>query len=169
MLKDAEILKLYLFLVCSEWDSYQFNSFRKMRTSIQGDFSGVGMGRHWAGLVQFLDYALGQLDRWLGYLKQHDPDLDEGSLQAMKYPHKKLRHYRRRIKRQLLVRLTRWRFSAYRLRRKKYIEFRATFMCVSSPAPVAPRLESSTSSIPLPPFHLHSFTMHFTATFLSRL
>ena len=162
MLNDAEILTLYLFLVWPEWDSYQFNSFCKMRTSIQGDFSGVGMSRHWADLMQCLDYALGQLDRWLGYPKQHDPDLDEGSLQTMKYPPKKLRYRRRRMPKRLLVRLTQWCFSAHRLRRT-CIECRATLMCVSSPVPTAPRLEPSTSSIPLPPFRLHSFTMHFTA------
>ena len=91
MLKDTEVLKLYLFPIWSEWDSHRFDGFCKMRNLIQGDFGGIWMGCHRTDRIQYLDYVLGQLDRGLGYLKQHNPNLNEGSLQAMKYQYQKLR------------------------------------------------------------------------------
>lgn len=90
-LKDIEILKSYLLIAWSEWDSLRFDSFCKMRTSIREDFCGIGMGQHRADLVQHLDHVLGQLDRGLEYLKQHNPILNEGFLQAMRYQYRKLR------------------------------------------------------------------------------
>jgi len=90
-LKDIEILKSYLLVVWSEWDSLRFDSFCKMRASIREDFGGVGMGRHRVDLVQHLDHVLGQLERGLEYLKRHNPNLNEGFMQAMKYQYRKLR------------------------------------------------------------------------------
>ena len=90
-LKDVEILKSYLLIIWSEWDSLLFDSFCKMRTAIREDFGGVGMGHHRADLGRHLDHVLGQVDRGLGYLEQHNPNLNEGFLQAMKYQYRTFR------------------------------------------------------------------------------
>ena len=90
-LKDAEILKAYLLLAWSEWDSLQELGFRDMCTSMREDFCGIGMDCHRADLIQRLNHILKQLDRGLVYLKQHNPNLDERSLQVMEYQYQKLR------------------------------------------------------------------------------
>ena len=62
-----------------------------MRTSILEDFSATGMGQHRIDLIQWLDRVLGQLDRGLEYLAQHNPDLTEDDLQKSKGQYRKLR------------------------------------------------------------------------------
>jgi hypothetical protein len=64
--------------------SYLSGSFYDMEISIQEDFGGIGMGHHRADLLQRLDHVLGQLDRGLEYLKQHNPAFNEDYLQRMK-------------------------------------------------------------------------------------
>ena len=73
-LRDIEILKSYLLLVWSEWDTPA--GCDEMCTSIREDFSGIGMGHHRAELIRRLDHVLGQLDRGLEYLIQHGQNLN---------------------------------------------------------------------------------------------
>lgn len=82
-LNDIEVLKSYLLLTWSEWDTLRGEGFNKMCTSIREDFGGVGMGRHRVDLIERLDHILGQLDRGLEYLNQHSPYVDEDNLQIM--------------------------------------------------------------------------------------
>ena len=88
-LKDIEVLKSYLLLVWSEWDTP--NGLDMMRTSIWEGFGGAGIGHHRADLIQRLDHVLGQLDRGLEYLAQHDPELTEDGLWGRKGRYQELR------------------------------------------------------------------------------
>ena len=88
-LKDIEVLRSYLLLVWSEWDTP--DGLDEMCTSIWEDFCGIGMGHHRADLIQRLDHVLGQLDRGLEYLTQHNPKLDEDGLRDRKDGYQKLR------------------------------------------------------------------------------
>ena len=105
-LKDVKILKSYLLLIWSEWNSlphdpcnsnppyacpYAFCGFCRTRILIQEDFGGVGMGHHRADLIHRLDYVLAQLGRGLRYLKQHNPNTDAGDLQRRKDQYRILR------------------------------------------------------------------------------
>jgi hypothetical protein len=102
-LNDIEVLKSYFLHVWSEWNRFlsdslykmwnrsSSDSFYEMWISIQEDFGGVEMGHHRADLVERLDYVLGQLDRGLEYLKQHNPEFDGGDLWRMKYRYQRLR------------------------------------------------------------------------------
>ena len=88
-LKDIEVLKSYLLITWSEWDT--FDSVDEICASIDEDFGGVGMGPHRADLIQRLDYILSQLDRGVGYLSQHNPSVGENRVQAMKRQYQRLR------------------------------------------------------------------------------
>ena len=88
-LKDIEVLTSYLLLVWSEWDTP--DGLDEMCTSIREGFCGIGMGHHRADLIQRLDHVLGQLDRGLEYLTQHNPELDEDDLRERKDRYQKLR------------------------------------------------------------------------------
>ena len=88
-LKDIEVLKSYLLLVWSEWNTPYARD--EMHASIRGDFSGIGMGHHRADLIRRLDYILKQLDRGLEYLEQYNPYLGEDRLQERKGEYQKLR------------------------------------------------------------------------------
>ena len=90
-LKDAEVLKSYLILVWSEWDMLSAGGFDEMRTLIEEDFSGTGMGHHRADLIQRLDHVLWQSDRGLEYLRQHSPQFDEDDVRIRKDEYGKLR------------------------------------------------------------------------------
>ena len=91
-LEDVEVLKSYFLLVWSEWDDLRdHRGFDRMCASIREDLSGAGMGNHRTELIQRLDHVLGELDRGLGHLKQHNPDLGKYDLWKMKRRYKKLR------------------------------------------------------------------------------
>ena len=90
-LKDIEVLKSYLLVVWSEWDTLRFDSFNEMCTLIREDFGGIKMGHHRANLIQRLDHVLGQLDRGLEYIQQHKPEFDEYDLQRGKSEYQKFR------------------------------------------------------------------------------
>jgi hypothetical protein len=79
VLGDIEILKSYLLLVWSEWNTlfYWSGGFEGMQGSIREDFGGIGMGRHREDLIKRLDHILGRLDQGLEYLKQEKPSIDE--------------------------------------------------------------------------------------------
>ena len=95
-LGNIEILKSYLLLVWSEWDGLLLpSSVNMMRDIICGEFRGgfyeIRMGHHREDLVDRLDYVLGQLDRGLEYIKQHDPESNEVILQRRKDQYRELR------------------------------------------------------------------------------
>ena len=89
-LKDLEVLKSYLLLVWSEWDTLYCSGFDKMCTLIREDFGGVEMGRHRTDLILRLDHVLGQFDRGLEYF-QYKPQFSEYNLQDGKNQYRKLR------------------------------------------------------------------------------
>jgi len=88
-LKDIEVIKSYLLLTWSEWDT--FDGFKEVCASMGDNFGGVGGGCHRADLVQRLDYILVQLDQGLEHLNQHNPNISGRSLQVMKDQYQKLR------------------------------------------------------------------------------
>ena len=76
-LGEPEILKLYFLLVWLEWEHLSADRLNAMmEVSIREDFCGTGMGQHREDLAQWLDHILGELDRGLGYFKQHTTAFD---------------------------------------------------------------------------------------------
>jgi len=65
--------------------------FDEMRNSIQEDFGGIEMGRHRVDLIVRLSHVLERLNRGLGYLRQHNPWLNERHLREMKNTYRVLR------------------------------------------------------------------------------
>ena len=90
-LEDVEVFKSYLLLVWSEWGFPWSDGIDRMRTYIQDDFGGIGMGHHRADLIQRLDHVLGQLDLGLWRLGQHDPELGEVDLEVRTNQYRELR------------------------------------------------------------------------------
>ena len=90
-LKDIEILKSYLLVVWSEWNSIFSDGFDEMYTLIQEDFGGIEMRHHRTDLIQRLDHVLGQLGRGLEYIQQHKLWFNEHSLWQGKNQYRKLR------------------------------------------------------------------------------
>ena len=90
-LKDIEVLKSYLHLVWSEWDSLYTDGLDEMCTLIREDFGGVEMRHHRTDLIQRLDHVLAQLDRGLEYFQQHKLGFDEDHIQGGKNQYRKLR------------------------------------------------------------------------------
>jgi len=91
-LKDVEVLTSYFLLVWSEWDDLRdHRGFGQMCASLREDLSGVGMGDYRMELIQLLDHILKQLDRGVGHLKQHNPELGKYDLWKMKRRYKQLR------------------------------------------------------------------------------
>ena len=89
-LKDAEILKSYLFLVWSEWDTPrgEDEDFDEVCGSIRRNFMRT---EHQTELVQRLDHVLGQLNQGLEHLRQHDPRLGRFDLRRRNGQYEKLR------------------------------------------------------------------------------
>ena len=75
-LGDLQIFKSYFLLIWSEWEHPQADRVNAMEISIREDFGGTEMGQHREDLVQRLDHILGELDRGLGYFKQHTTAFD---------------------------------------------------------------------------------------------
>ena len=90
-LKDTEVLKSYLFLVWSEWDTFYSDDFDKFCTLIREDFGGIGMKHHRTDLVQRLDHVLGQLDRGLEYFQQYKLGFSQFHLQRGKNQYREFR------------------------------------------------------------------------------
>ena len=67
------------------------SGFDEMRNSIQEDFGGIEMGRHRVDLIARLTHVLERLNRGLGYLRQHNPWLNERHLREMKDTYRELR------------------------------------------------------------------------------
>ena len=94
-LGDIEILKSYFLFVWSEWYPikypWQDGSLQEMLTSIQKDFSGIGMGHHRKELINRLDHILGQLDLGLEHLKLRKPTLQDGNVRVAKEQYRELK------------------------------------------------------------------------------
>ena len=90
-LEDVEVFKSYLLLVWSEWGFPWSDGIDRMRTYIQGDFGGIGMGHHRADLIQQLDHVLERLDLGLWNLGQRDPELGEADLEMRTNQYRELR------------------------------------------------------------------------------
>jgi len=88
-LEDIEILKSYLFLTWSEWDT--LDDFHEICVLVDEDFGGVEMGHHRADLIQQLDHILNQLDLGFEYLAQHNPYITEEAFHSMKYQYQRLK------------------------------------------------------------------------------
>jgi len=96
-LKNIEILKSYLLVVWSEWDSLRYSGFLMMCKCICEEFSGVEASSHRAELVQRLDEVIGELDKGLEYLQRDTPDLRKEELQRRKGQYEKLRRVLKEI------------------------------------------------------------------------
>lgn len=90
-LGDLNILKSYFHLVWSEWSSPYYRGFCEMRDSISENLGGIEMRHHREDLIERLDYILAELDRGLGYFKQHRPRTTEEDIQKRREAYKILR------------------------------------------------------------------------------
>jgi len=90
-LKDIEILKSYLLVIWSEWDSLYDSGFPTMCEWIREGFSGVEANSHRTELAQRLDDVIRELDKGLAYLQRDKPYLREGDLQERKGQYEELR------------------------------------------------------------------------------
>jgi len=90
-LKNIEVLKSYLLLVWSEWNSLTYDGFDEMCALIYKDFGGIGMGHHQVDLIQKLDHILGQLGQGLEHLRQHNPNLGRDHLDIMEWQYIELK------------------------------------------------------------------------------
>ena len=79
-LGDVEILKSYLLLIMSEWDTLDLDFYWQVRASLRKDFSGIGMWCHRDDLIKHLDYVQSQLNHGLEHFKQHCPWNCEGDI-----------------------------------------------------------------------------------------
>ena len=70
--RDVEILKSYLLLVWSEWNSVHNMGRIEMGISIKEDFNGIGMWSDRKDLTKRLHHVLEELDQTL---QQHKPDV----------------------------------------------------------------------------------------------
>jgi hypothetical protein len=88
---DIEILKSYLLLVWSEWDSVGDSGLAEMEIIIRGEFCGITKQHHREDLTERLDHVLAQLDRGLEYFKLHDPKIGGSHIQVTKRDYKRIR------------------------------------------------------------------------------
>lgn len=106
-LGDFEILKSYFLLIWSEWDCLFDDGLYEMESSIKEEFGGIGMWRHREDLTKRLDHVLRQLDRGTDYLAQHNPELDDESIQKAKGQYRKLERVLADVERETMYTLTR--------------------------------------------------------------
>ena len=83
-LGDIETLTSCLYLVWSECTLIYPRVLEEMCALIREDFSGIWVGYHREDLLRRLDHILGQLDLGLGYLRRHEPSLNESIVHRMK-------------------------------------------------------------------------------------
>ena len=83
-LGDIEILKCYLLLVWSEWDTNNSGGWFEEQMLTGGEFDGIEIWSHRDDLIKHLDHIQRQLERGLGYFKQHRPEFDEDRIQQNK-------------------------------------------------------------------------------------
>jgi len=90
-LGDIRILKSYLLLVWSEWDTPWHTAFPETCALIWEDFGGAEMRGHREDLIKHLDHVLGQLDRGLKYLQQQKPRLHPLNFMLAKEEYRRIR------------------------------------------------------------------------------
>ena len=147
-LGNIEILKSYMLLVWSERDYLGFLGLHELCTSIQEDFSGIGMGRHREDLLQHLGHILSQLDLGLEHLRRDEPGLSGGDIEYMKYEYGELKGALLEADREAVLFLARelssWSsFSIGLLTRAYHREPFGFYVCDSSPVFVVVNLEHS--------------------------
>ena len=76
-LGDLDLLKSYLLLVWSEWNTPRGSGFVEMQASIAEDLGGIGTQRHREDLIKRLGHILAEIDRGLEHLKQYKPWIGE--------------------------------------------------------------------------------------------
>ena len=90
-LGDLEILKSYLLLVWSEWDSlWDGEGLKEMETSVREEFGGIGAWSHREDLTDRLEHVLRQLGQGSDYLTQHNPWLGNIYAEQAKEQYRKL-------------------------------------------------------------------------------
>ena len=90
-LKDVDILKSYLLVIWSEWDTLWHTDFHAICGYVREDFSGIEANSHCADLAQRLDRVIGQLERGLVYLQRDRPEIKEDNLRMRKGKYKRIR------------------------------------------------------------------------------
>ena len=90
-LGDIKILKSYLLLIWSEWDTPWPDNFPNTCALIMEEFGGAEMKRHREDLIKHLDRVLGQFDQGPGYLQQQKPYLYPRFFQQAKEEYRKIR------------------------------------------------------------------------------
>jgi len=90
-LGDIKILKSYLLLVWSQWDTPWPSAFPETCAMITQDFGGEEMRGHRQDLIKHLDRVLEQLDRGLRYLQKQKPRLSSYFFQQAKEEYRKIR------------------------------------------------------------------------------
>jgi len=90
-LKNIEVLKSYLLLIWSEWDSLTHPGFQEMCMSIHEDFSGIGMMYHRADLRRRLGHILSELELGSEHIHQQNPNLAKDGIHIMKHQYRRAR------------------------------------------------------------------------------
>ena len=90
-LGDIEILKSYLLLIISEWNTLRFGILLELEALVLEDLSGIGMWCHRDDLIKHLDHVLGQLGHGLEHFKQHQPSIHERGIRARKRRYRDLK------------------------------------------------------------------------------
>ena len=151
-LNDIAVLKSYLLIVWSEWDRFIGHGFSGMCTLIQEDFGGIEMGHHRADLIQRLDHILGELDRGLEHLRQHNPYLEGNHIQVANDQYGELKNILVKMNIDTITRMfdpmgvplcTLIHMDIHRIPCNIYV-------CSPSPMSIAPHLEICVSLNPLP-------------------
>ena len=84
-LGDIEILKLYLLLVWSEWDTDNSDGwFEADMLTWLGEFDGMETWSYRDDLIKLLDRIQEQLERRLEYFQQQRPEIDEDCIERNK-------------------------------------------------------------------------------------
>jgi hypothetical protein len=76
-LGDVEILKSYLLLIWSRWNSLYPRGFAEMRASIREVFGGIENYGHRDDLIKHLDRVQGELDQGPMHLRHHNKPIEE--------------------------------------------------------------------------------------------
>ena len=84
-LGDVEILKSYLLLILSEWNIFEFDFYREVRTLIYEDFGVIGMWYHREDIIKHLDCVQQQL------IGQHQSWIDDRNIRRSKRRYRHLK------------------------------------------------------------------------------
>ena len=106
-LGDIELLKSYLLLVWSEWNLLYASGHTTMELAIREKFCGIEMWRHREDLTQRLDYVLGQLDRGVEYLREHNPYIRDDHIADASFQYEQLKEILAEVDREAMKTLSR--------------------------------------------------------------